>query len=137
MLNTIEAMLRTHPDGASPGDLPILTACVEACFRCAETCTACADACLSEPHVQDLRMCIRLNLDCADICDATGHVTARQTLPNKEVMRTLLQACMTACRACGDECHKHAAMHEHCRVCAEVCRACEEACRRLLDVMPV
>ena len=36
-----------------------------------------------------------------------------------------------ACRACGDECEKHAAHHEHCRLCAEVCRRCEQACRDL------
>jgi hypothetical protein len=37
-----------------------------------------------------------------------------------------------ACRACADECEKHAAHHEHCRLCAEVCRRCDQACRELV-----
>jgi hypothetical protein len=37
--------------------------------------------------------------------------------------------------ACGDECERHAEMHEHCGICAEACRACEEACRELLAAM--
>jgi hypothetical protein len=40
-----------------------------------------------------------------------------------------------ACRACGDECHRHAPHHDHCRVCEEVCRSCEEACSELLASM--
>jgi hypothetical protein len=42
---------------------------------------------------------------------------------------------VASCRACGDECEHHAAMHEHCRVCAEACRRCEQACRQLLAVL--
>ena len=47
------------------------------------------------------------------------------------VTRAQLEACITACRACGDECERHAEMHEHCRICAEACRACEAACAEL------
>lgn len=135
MLSPIQSMLRTHLEGADRTEISILTACVEACFHCVQTCIACADACLAEAHVEHLRMCIRLNLDCADVCAATGGMAARQTKPNKALMRAQLQACMTACRVCGDECAQHADMHEHCRVCADACRECEESCRHLLDVM--
>jgi hypothetical protein len=50
------------------------------------------------------------------------------------VLQAQLRACATACRACGDECARHAeGMNmEHCRVCAEACRRCEAACERLL-----
>lgn len=136
MLSPIQAMLQTHPNGAVNRDIPTLTMCVEACFRCAETCASCADACLAEAHVEHLRMCIRLNLDCADVCAATGRITARQTMPSKDLMRSQLEACATACRICGEECAKHAEMHEHCRVCAESCRNCEQACQQLLAIMP-
>jgi hypothetical protein len=40
---------------------------------------------------------------------------------------------MEACRACGEECERHATMMEHCRVCAAECRRCELACRAFLD----
>jgi hypothetical protein len=39
------------------------------------------------------------------------------------------------CMSCGDECGRHAQMHEHCRVCAEACRRCEQACNDLLAAM--
>jgi len=79
--------------------------------------------------------CIRLCLDCADVCIATGRVISRQTEFDASLTRSLLEACVTACRSSGDECERHAAMHEHCRVCAEACRRCEQACQQLLTAM--
>jgi hypothetical protein len=76
-----------------------------------------------------LKQCIRLNLDCADICGATGSMASRRTGSNVPVLRALIQACEQACRACGDECLKHADKHEHCRVCADECLRCAESCR--------
>lgn len=84
-------------------------------------------------HGQELTHCIRLNLDCADICTAAGAMASRRTGSNIEVLRAAIQACAEACRACGDECAKHAQMHEHCRICAEACRSCELACREALS----
>ena len=92
-----------------------------------------ADACLAEDMVAELRGCIRTDLDCADICEATGRVVSRQTEPDMGLLRAQLQACVAACRACGDACEQHAGMHEHCRVCAASCRRCEESCNRLLQ----
>jgi hypothetical protein len=37
-----------------------------------------------------------------------------------------------ACLACAEECDRHAAHHEHCRVCAAVCRRCKQACDELV-----
>ncbi|PZR52449.1 four-helix bundle copper-binding protein [Xylanimonas oleitrophica] len=124
-------MVETFPgEGFAPSSE--LVACIEACLGCAQSCTACADACLSEEHVGELRRCIRLNADCADVCSTTAAVLSRQTSPDLELVRAVLQACMTACAACGTECEQHAQMHEHCAVCARACRACEQACRALL-----
>lgn len=126
-------MIRTHPrQNTMPVDQEALRECIEACFDCDLTCTMCADACLGEDMVAELVACIRLNLDCADVCSATGHLLSRQTTPNWDVLRAQLEACVAACQACAAECEKHAGMHEHCRVCAEACRRCEEACRSLL-----
>lgn len=79
-----------------------------------------------------LRTCIRTNLDCADSCGTTARILSRHTGDDAPLTRAHLEACIAACRACGDECERHAGMHEHCRVCAEACRACEQACRDLL-----
>ena len=127
-----QQMLSTHPN-ANGQNLDAIAGLVEAAFDCAQTCTSCADACLAEDMVKDLRYCIRQDLDCADVCDATARILSRQTEPDWTLIRAQVEACQVACKTCGDECEKHADMHEHCRVCAESCRRCEEACRRVLS----
>jgi hypothetical protein len=128
-------MLDTYPRDFNV-DRQLLVGCIEACADCAEACTQCADDCLSEETVQELAKCIRLNLDCADVCTATGRVVSRQTDYDANVTRALLQACIAACRSCGDECEIHARHGmEHCKVCAEECRRCEQACQELLDAI--
>ncbi|PFG45005.1 hypothetical protein ATJ97_0286 [Georgenia soli] len=129
-MRTVE-MMETYPAEINL-DRELLARTVEALVSCAQACTACADACLSEDMVAELRKCIRTNLDCADVCDTTARVLSRHTGYDANVTRALLQACVQACRSCGDECESHAEMHEHCRICAEACRACEQACEDLL-----
>ena len=125
-------MLGTHPQ-KSPMDATVLGECVEACFECAAVCTACADSCLSESGVADLIACIRTDLDCADVCDATGRILSRQSSPGWKLIRAQLESCAAACAVCAEECDKHASEHEHCRVCAEACRRCEQSCKKLLQ----
>lgn len=127
-----QELLETYPGGVGDIDQEKLAACIAACFECAQACTACADACLAEDMVAELRVCIRNNLDCADVCAATGAVLSRQTAGDASVVRTILEACAAACTACGDECAKHGDQHQHCAVCAEACRRCADACRELL-----
>jgi hypothetical protein len=116
-------------------DADRLATTIDALSDCAQACTACADDCLSEQQVAELVKCIRLNLDCADVCSATLRVLSRQTEYDANLTRPQLQACVAACTSCGDECQRHAQMHDHCRVCAEACRRCEQACTQLLDAM--
>ena len=65
-----QEMIATPPDVRGNTNTALLTAIDEA-YACAQACTSCADACLAERAVADLRQCIRLNLDCADVCAAT------------------------------------------------------------------
>ena len=125
-------MLDAYPADLGGVDRRALAECIDACFECAQACTACADACLSEETVGDLRKCIRTDLDCADICVATGNILSRHTGYDAELTRAVLTACSTACGSCGDECERHAGMHPHCRVCAGACRRCQLACDVLL-----
>jgi hypothetical protein len=120
-------MISTHRDVRGNVN-DALVRCIEQCYICAQTCNACADACLAEDSVQQLRQCIRLNADCADICMATGNLASRRTGSNEPVLKQLLELCSNACRICADECQRHAAQHEHCRVCADECRQCQKAC---------
>jgi hypothetical protein len=116
-------------------DAGVMAATIDALSDCAQACIADADDDLSEQHIADMVKCIRLCLDCANICTATLGVVSRQTEYDANVTRPLLEACVAACRSCGDECERHAQMHEHCRVCAEACRRCEQACNELLAAM--
>ncbi len=125
------AMMESYPAEINL-DRQLLARTVDALLQCAQACTACADACLSEEMVADLRKCIRTDLDCADICVAAANVLSRHTAYDANITRAVVQACVTACKSCGDECETHAKMHEHCRICAEACRACEKACTELL-----
>ena len=121
-------MSSSHPQ-LRGGVSDILIQCIDACYDCTQTCTACADASLGEKSVSDLILCIRLNLDCADLCVATGAIASRRTGNNQGVLRRVIESCAEACRVCGEECARHAKMHEHCRICAEVCQRCFQTCR--------
>lgn len=120
-------IIASHPD--LQGNVnEALIRCLEECYSCAQTCTTCADACLGEEMVAQLRQCIRLNLDCADLCLAAGSLGSRRTGSDEQGLVAALEACGIACGLCAEECERHAEMHEHCRICAEACRRCAEAC---------
>ena len=127
-------MLDTYPRHLY-ADAGVLAATIDALSDCAQACTACADDDLSEQDVAEMVKCIWLCLDCTDVCATTVGVVSRQTEYDANVTRPLLEACAATCKSCGDECERHAQIHEHCRVCAEACRRCEQACRELLDTM--
>ncbi len=127
-------MLDTHPPILNV-NAGVLAATIDALNDCAQACTSDVDDDLSEQNVTELVKCIRLCLDCADVCTATARVTSRQTEFDAHVTKPLLEACAATCKVCGDECERHAQMHEHCRVCAEACRRCEQACRELVGAM--
>lgn len=98
-----QQMVHANPSGALV-DQATLVECIEACFDCAQTCTACADACLGEGDIQMLARCIRLDLDCADMCGSTGRLLSRQTAFEPAMVGAALRACAEACRLCGEEC---------------------------------
>jgi uncharacterized protein DUF326 len=127
-------LLDSYP-GTFGVDAGVLAAAIDALSDCAQACTADADADLSEQNLAEMVTCIRLCLDCADVCAATGGVTSRQAEYHADFTKPLLEACVTVCARCGDECERHAPHYEHCRVCAEACRRCERACRELLAAL--
>jgi len=126
-------MLDAYPRNLVDGD--VLAAAIEALNDCAQACTADADANLSERHVTEMVACIRLCLDCTDVCTATARVISRRPAYDTNATRRLLKACAAMCRSCAEECERHAGMHEHCRVCAEACRRGEHVCNELLEAM--
>jgi hypothetical protein len=128
-------MLESYPRDYNV-ETDVVVHCIEACHECAHACTACADDCLSEDNVAQMTKCIRLNLDCADICQTTGRVLSRQTEYDAKLTHAIVEACVQSCKSCGDECDRHAQQGtEHCRICSDACRGCEQACRQLLSAI--
>jgi Domain of Unknown Function (DUF326) len=127
-------LLETFPGdiNASPDELAVA---IDALSDCAQACIADADADLSEQNVAEMVTCVRLCWDCADVCAATMGVVSRPAGYAAAVTRPLLEVCITICKNCGDECERHAAHHDHCRICLQACRRCEQACRELLSTL--
>jgi hypothetical protein len=111
----------------------VLAAAIDALSDCAQACAADVDADLSEQNLAEMVRCIRLCLDCVDVCTATLGVTSRQADYDADVTKPL-RACMAICTS-SDECERHSRHYEHCRVCEQACRRCEQACRELLDAL--
>lgn len=100
-------------------------ALLDALTKCVEECNHCAAACLEEQDVKMLARCIKLDIDCAEICSLAVSFVAR----GSEHAEHLLHECADICEACAEECEKHSSMgRAHCKRCAEACRACADAC---------
>lgn len=133
-MDRLRKIFSAHPKPASDaGDVAF--ALVKAAAECSYVCTTCADACLEEASSSELRNCIRMNLDCAEICALTATLISRPGEQDRTVLRAQLEACAKACRACAEECGRHGKTMEHCRICAESCRECAEACDAMLKAL--
>jgi hypothetical protein len=101
--------------------------CIDACNICAAACNYCSSACLKEPDVQSMSACIRLDLDCAEICYLASAYMAR----GSDNVAAICQLCAGICEACAAECSKHSM--DHCRACARACQLCAEECRKMVS----
>jgi len=93
-------------------------------YKCSLANNFCAASCLEEDNVKMMKDCIRLDMDCAQICSLTAALLARES----EHGEHLLKECAEICGLCATECEKHASEMEHCKECAAACRRCEEVC---------
>jgi hypothetical protein len=116
-------------------DAGSLAQCIELCQRCVASCTACADECLGHADIAVYRRCIRLNLDCADVCTAISRLVSRRGQPELSTLRALLEAGTTICAANASEALKHGETHEHCRLTAEISLACARGCDAALTML--
>ncbi|WP_422101670.1 four-helix bundle copper-binding protein [Vreelandella sp.] len=98
---------------------------INACYTCAAYCDQCASQCLEEEDVHKMSECIRLDIQCAQICRLTASYMAQ----NSEFANDLGQLCAQICQKCADECAQHSA--DHCQECANACQQCAHACANL------
>ena len=87
---SIETMAHLHPLAGANEDALALAA--RHAMLCSLFCTSCADACLAER--MDMSACIRLDLDCADICAATARLLLRRTGGDVGVLRAQVETCI-------------------------------------------
>ena len=125
-------MLEASPTATPLGADQVADA-IDACLACLQACTSCADEDLAEDEVEDMRLCIALDQNCADVCGVTARLLSRPAHWNPFVIHRVLQACVQDCADCAEECARHAAHHRHCAICERVFRACVQACNTLLD----
>lgn len=91
--------------------------------ECAAACNRCSILCLEEKDVHKMATCIRLETDCAQICQLTAAFLSR----NSNYAVHLVKVCAEICSACAQECAKHSNM-EHCKICEELCKQCADMC---------
>lgn len=90
--------------------------------ECAAACNYCSTACLDEADPKMMRSCIKLDMDCAQICELTAAFISRGSDHANHVKKE----CAEICRKCAEECSKH--NNDHCKSCAEACKKCADAC---------
>lgn len=122
-----QAAPRSGADRDDPLALAPLDRAIEAALACAQAAGAGADACVAEAD-KALVQCIRLNLDCADVCQTAAMVATRRAGANAPVVIGLLMLAEALCHDCAAESDRHAARLSACRRAAELCRACADAC---------
>lgn len=98
-------------------------------WYCALTCEKCVSACLAaNVRNEENATCIRLCLDCAEIC----MLLARSLKRDSALVPSLLALCEAIADNCAKECDKHG--EDHCQQCAAACLLCSEACKQLQQV---
>src|ERR1044072_7232347 len=104
--------MRTHDQQL----LDALTECTRACHHCCVSC-------LREEDVTMMAECIRLDMDCAQICELTAAFLSRESGHT----RHLFKECAEIWQQRAEECANHAHL-DHCKECAEACRKCANLC---------
>ena len=105
--------------------------CIDACNRCAQACYECFEACLSEADVRARTKCIKMLVECAQMCQ----MSAAGMASNGRFIKEHCNLCATVCDACAQECNMF--KDQHCKQCAQECRTCAQECREMtIHVMP-
>lgn len=82
--------------------------------------------CLQEEDVDEMRRCIKLDMECAVTCSTAAQLMSM----NSEFALDICEMCVEVCRKCAEECGRHD--NDHCQECAEACGDCAEECKVML-----
>ena len=133
MMNMTMQMMEMHAkDMPMQGlDMAMMQDCIEACSACEQACSMCADSMMGAEMAKCAAMC----MNTADMSNTMMRMMMRPHGMHAESMMAAMQAAITMCTSCADECMMHAEMSEDCRMCAEACRQCAMACQKMMDSM--
>jgi hypothetical protein len=107
--------------------LAVLAECHAACQRCADAWLA------HSPLGPDALRCIRLIVDCGDLCAAAAEVLPEIENESIALVRSRLNACVFACERCVREAARHRAPHSP--ACVESCREAANIGRQLISLL--
>ncbi len=99
---------------------------LEKIYDCQTCCKYCFNACLEETDIAMMRVCIRLSVECAEVCELTASSLAFAG----NFTADCLAVCIRTCEMCAEACRQHRCLH--CYECAKTCSECAEACRRYI-----
>jgi hypothetical protein len=140
MMNSTMQMMQMHAKDMSTSgmtmtdqQMAMMQECIEACSACEQACTVCASCMMGTESGGAMHMEMCLNT--ADMSNTMMRMMMRPAGLHAASMMAMLDAMVTQCNACADECMKHADMHEDCAMCAEVCRQCAMSCQKAIDAM--
>ena len=107
-------------------DVPL--ECMEACLRCELACLACAEACLGDVELLEVGRCVRLSLDCAEICLATRTLVAGAIGSSPRLVLAQLLVCARVCATCEAECSRLGMRNDGVGACGRACADCLMHC---------
>ncbi len=133
-MNMAMQMMESHQkDMPMEGmDMAMMQECIEACSACEQACTMCASTMTGD----GMSMCTNMCMNTADTCNTMMRMMMRPAGMHPDSMMAMMQATITMCTACADECMRHADMNTDCAMCAEACRQCAMTCQKMMDAMP-
>lgn len=115
-------------------DPALLDSGLAALAECHDACQRCADAWLAHsPLGPDALRCIRLIVDCGDLCAAAAEVLPEIENESIALVRSRLNASVVACERCVREAARHRAPHS--ATCVESCRHAAAAGRQVISLL--
>lgn len=100
---------------------------VESLEKCDAACNNCAISSLEVDDSKPMSDCVKLSLDCADVCHFALRLLARDSIHAV----TAVKLCMTMCDECATECEHYE--YDACQLSAEACRRTEKHCSIYLE----
>ncbi|WP_438023020.1 four-helix bundle copper-binding protein [Sorangium sp. So ce233] len=106
----------------------VIEACIKACLECHQVCTEMVMHCLKQGGEHAEPSHIQTMLDCAEICQTSGHFMLRRSPLHSRTC----EVCAEACERRASECERFD--DERMKACADACRACAQACRNAAPI---